>query len=129
MRARTRTAVHPALSIMRHEASRHLVRFRTDLEVHDARALSRHAHTDAFGWVLHSAATWLAFMGTEHRDHRFACVFVQAYGAADCRFYFWNGAVMTEYRCAADLDEKIADFEDELRRRAREGELADRGIA
>jgi hypothetical protein len=122
-------AQHPALALMRHEAKGYLVRFETDLNVHDAAALATHRPTDAFAWVLHSGATYMAFMGAEYRKHAVARMFVNAYGADESRFYFWDGACLTRYGSASALDERIADFEEQLRERARAGELADRGIA
>jgi len=114
---------------MRHEANGHLTRFITDLTVHDATALARHAHTDAFAWIVHTGATWLAFMSPEGRSFKFAGVFVGAYGADECKFFFWNGAVFAQYKSAADLDERIARYEHTMRDRRHAGELADRGIA
>lgn len=127
--ARSKIMPHPALALMRHAANGHLTRFQTDLTVHDATALAAHAPTDAFAWILHTGATWLAFMGPGHRTFKFAAVFVHSYSAEQCRFFFWNGGVLTEYRCAADLDDRIEDFEHELRDRKRASELADRGVA
>jgi len=128
MRKRAMTE-HPALALLRHEAKGFLVRFETDLTRHDAAALATHRHTDAFAWVLHPGATYMAFMGPEYRSQKFARMFVNAYGSDDTRFYLWNGACLTRYGSARELDERIADFEEQLRERARAGERADRGTA
>lgn len=125
-KARTPT-VHPALALMRHEATGYMTHFITDLTVHDAAALERRPN-DAFAWCLHTGATYLAFMGPDPRRQKFAAMFVGAYGADDTRFFFWNGAVLTRYRCAAALDAQIADYESELRDRKRRAWCADRGI-
>jgi len=129
MRKRPIKHEHPALALMRSEARGILVRFQTDLSVHDTLALSKHAPTDAFAWILHPGATWFAFMGPEHRNTRFAGVFVGAYGPDECRFYFWDGSTLARKQCAIDLDEHIEQYEESLRERRRAGELADRGVA
>ncbi len=124
----TRATEHPALPLMRQAAQGHLTRFLTDLTVHDASALGTRPPTDAFGWILHSGATWLALMSTEGRPYAFAKTFVHAYGPDDCRFYFWTGTELVRYKCAADLDERIYDHERHLRERKRDCEPADRGV-
>jgi hypothetical protein len=60
-------------------------------------------------------------MGPEHRSHRFARMFVEAYGADETRCYFWDGAVFTLYKDATALDERIAEYEHELRERVSAG--------
>jgi hypothetical protein len=126
---RKRSAVdHPALALMRHEAKGYLTRFPTDLDVHDAAALAQRPN-DAFAWVLHTGATWFGFMCADIRRRDFAQMFVHAYGADECRFFFWDRAVLTRYPSAAALDERIAEYERGLRDEHRRALLADRGIA
>ncbi len=129
MRKTPIVAVHPALALLHHEAQGYLVRFETDLTVHDAAALATHRRTDGFAWCLHPGATYMSFMGPEHRSNRFARMFVGAYGADNTRFYFWDGYVLTRFRSASALDDRIEEFEHELRDRKRRADLADRGIA
>lgn len=123
-----KTPEHPALPLMRYEANGHLVRFITDLTAHDAAALAQHKPHDAFAWIVHTGATWLTFMGPSHRTFRFAGVFVGSYGADECKFFFWDGAVFAQYRSANDLDDRIARYEENVRERAHAGDLADRGL-
>lgn len=110
-----RNTEHPALALMRREAQGFMSRFQTDLEVHDARLLEQAPPGDAFAWVLHTHATYLTFADVAPRKHRFATMFVEAYGARDSRFFFWTGAVLVRCASAAALDTMLGEHEDSLR--------------
>lgn len=116
--ARNKVVAHPALALMRHEANGHLTRFVTDLTVHDASALARHAPGDAFGWIVHTGATWLTFMSRDDRRFKFALTFCRSYGAEECKFYFWDGIVLAQYKSASELDDRIARYERDMRERS-----------
>ena len=100
-------------------------RFRTDLTEHDRLALSRRRSTEAFAWVLSRDATYLVFPsrlpidGAGHYAHEMRRSCREAFGAENCRWYWWDGAQLTDarspealaehLRCAAGADRQIAE--------------------
>lgn len=130
---------HPAYPHMVHEAHGYLTRFRTDLEFHDVRCLNAHEHTEPFSWVLTDASTHICWPCEYLNDRdrglrisgssRYADMVTGAFGADSCRYYFWTGTTLVRHTCAYDLDAAMASYEEEQKRAAYAGMLADRGIA
>jgi len=127
---------HPALAYMIHEARGYLEQFQTDLTKHDALALSQHEHTNAFAWIVWPTGTHICFTGTaSNPTHErttwwkgFARMVTEAMGADVCRYYFWDGYKLSRIKCAADLDERFAQHEQELADARERGRLADLGV-
>jgi hypothetical protein len=84
-------------------------RFETDLTIHDRAALAARDPALPFAWVLNRGATYLAFPGASpvdgagHYAHDMPAICARAFGAVDCRWYWWDGIALHDVQTATRL--------------------------
>jgi len=86
--------------------------FATDLTTHDRATLERRSPALPFLWVLRASGTQLVLPstgpidGVGHRAWEVPAFIANAFGAADCLWFWWNGSAL----------ERIADAKEAARR-------------
>jgi hypothetical protein len=88
-------------------------RFPTDLTTHDQAKLSTRDAREAFAWVLARDATYLVYPsrrpidGAGHYAYEMPRSCKSAFGADNCRWYWWDGANLLEVGSAEALSERL----------------------
>ncbi|HEY4266724.1 MAG TPA: hypothetical protein VGM94_00900 [Galbitalea sp.] len=128
-----RTTEHPVMAYMRYEARGFVTSFMTDLTNHDAAALSKRPHDECFSWIVNPCGTHIAFPHQSDCNGawstRFAVEVMRAMGPDNLRYFWWDGTHLVRIKCAADLDDKMAEHEATLRETAKRAHLAEMGVA
>ncbi len=102
---RGKAPARPAIAAILAEATRvgWPTRFATDLD-YDIRAINAMDPLEPFGWILREDGTHIAPAPTAYRAHSMTRLtipmIVDAFGAAQCRIYVWNGRNLCEYSSA-----------------------------
>lgn len=75
-----------------------------DLEYHDLAYCHRRDSAEPFGWVLRRYGTFAVASG----GYEAAAGIAKAFGADECRWYFWDGRVLIQHATAKALDEALS---------------------
>jgi len=94
------------------------LKFRTDLTKHDRASVATRDADRSFMWVLRDSGTHLAYPGVVdgvgHRASHYARMVADSFGAAQCKFFIWDGARLVEFASADAADARMAEIEQEI---------------